>query len=311
MQYNLFTKPIPIPKEKISWSFSKVGTLRQCPRKYYYQYYGSKKRMAITEPHKERLIFLSGLSNKHLVSGSIIHTVIATYLKKRIKGDEWGQDRLISWAKKLLSESIVYSENNRDGITDVRQYPPDILKEIYYSEIELSEFRNEVEAKIIANLTKFCESEKFEYLKHGASQPGVMVERKAVFNLDESTQVDGQIDVAFKSNDEVIIADWKTGKVEFQDTSLQLLTYALWAIEKEGVSPSQIKIKKAYLQEDKVEELEFSKEHLFRARTRIFQDVEIMRELHEFGKDAVSDAFTKCDQQKICNSCPFQEICQN
>lgn len=302
--------PINVPEEKISWSFSKVGILRQCPRKYYYQYYGSNKRMAKDEPHKERLIFLSKLSNKHIISGSIVHTVIASYLKKRSKGDEWDLNRLISWAKKLLFDSIVYTEHIRDGITDNRQYPPPILKEIYYSEIEVSEFQSEVETKIVNNLTNFIESEKFDFLKNGASQPGAMVERKAVFYLDKNTKIDGQIDIAFKNNGEVIIADWKTGKVEFQDTSLQLLTYALWAIEKQDVKPHQIKIQKAYLQENMVENLEFSEKHLFRARSRILQDVDIMRELHDFGKDGVAEAFTKCDQLKICEFCPFQEVCK-
>ncbi len=309
MQLDLFNKVQPIPIEKISWSFSKMGTLRQCPRRYYYQYYGSKKRLASKEPDKERLIFLSSLSNKYLVSGSIIHTAVATYLKKRSEGDEWNLARLVGWGKKLLAESIGYSQNKRNGTTDIRQYPPEIIKEIYYSEVDLSGFRAEVEEKIVSNLINFMESERFATLKKGASQPGAMIERKTVFTLDEATKVDGQIDVAFKTDNELTIADWKTGKVEFEDTSLQLLAYALWAIEKEGASSNQIRIQKAYLQEDKLENLEFSEEHLFRARTRIFQDAEVMRELHEFGKEGVSEAFTPCKQDKICTSCPFEEIC--
>ncbi len=311
MQYDLFNRLVDAPQEKIAWSFSKIGTLRQCPRKYYYQYYGSKKRKALNEGSKETLIFLSKLSNKHLVSGSIIHTVIATYLKKRRDGDEWDLNRLNGWSKKLLSESILFSENLRDGISDVRLYPPDVLKEVYYSKVELSELKEEIETKIENNLTNFYESEKFDHLKSGASKHGALIERRASFSLDDSTKIDGQIDVAFKENDKTIIADWKTGKIEYQDTSLQLLTYALWMIEKEGLSLDQISIQKAYLQEDKVEELEFSEKHLFRARTRILQDVEIMRGLHEFGNEAISDAFTKCNQQKICDLCPFQEVCQN
>ncbi len=311
MQYDLFNKVPLVPEEKISWSFSKVGTLKQCPRKYYYQYYGSKKRLALDETEKERLIFLSGLSNQHLVGGSIVHTVIATFLKKRSSGEEWELDRLISWAKKILQDSITFSENNRDGHSDVRKYPPDILKEVYYSKVDPAELRNETEIKIVTNLTNFIESEKFEFLKGGASQPGAMVERKAVFELEKNTKIDGQIDVAFKADNRIIIADWKTGKVEFQDTSLQLLAYALWAIEILGVSPTEIKIQKAYLLEDKIEDLEFSEQHLFRAKTRILQDVEMIRELHDFGKSAVSEAFTKCDQEKICDLCPFQEVCQN
>ncbi|MCG8532206.1 MAG: PD-(D/E)XK nuclease family protein [Desulfovibrionales bacterium] len=311
MQYDLFNKVKTPPLEKASWSYSKIGTLKQCPRKYYFQYFGSKKRLALNEPNKERLIFLSTLSNKHLVGGSIVHTVIATYLKKKRKGEEWDLNRLINWSKKLLSESFIYSENLRNGIVDNRIYPPAILKEVYYSKRDLSGLRNEIENKIVTNLTNFIQSKKFEELKDGAIQVNSLIEAKAVFKIDESTQINGQIDIAFDSKEGIIIADWKTGKVEHEDTSLQLLAYALWAIEKKSIETNRIKIKKAYLFEDRLEELEFSEKHLFRARARILQDVELLRDLHEFGKEGISDAFTKCDQERVCTTCQFEEICHN
>ena len=63
MQLNFFDTDTSVEKEieKISWSPSKMGTLKQCPRKYYYQYYGSKQLKAKEDHNKERLKYLSNL----------------------------------------------------------------------------------------------------------------------------------------------------------------------------------------------------------------------------------------------------------
>ena len=85
-------KPTSIP-----WSYSRRNLLQQCPLSYYFEYYGSKKRIAEAEPRKERLRFLKGLSSRHLRTGEITHLVIRTYLNRLREGEEWSLERLVSW----------------------------------------------------------------------------------------------------------------------------------------------------------------------------------------------------------------------
>ncbi|MFQ5754210.1 MAG: PD-(D/E)XK nuclease family protein, partial [bacterium] len=98
VQVDLFGIPIrEVPN--FIWSYSRREVLEQCPRKYYYHYYGSSSRTAETERDKEALKFLKKLSNRHMRIGKIFHLIIRTYFTKLIEGETWELDRLLSWAK--------------------------------------------------------------------------------------------------------------------------------------------------------------------------------------------------------------------
>lgn len=312
MQLNFFdidpTNAIQEAK-KISWSPSKIGTLKQCPRKFYYQYYGSKQSKAKLDHNKDRLKFLAGLSNKSLVAGEIIHAVIANYFNKAKQGDSWDTGRLISFSLSMLRSSIQYSKDERNGIHRVLPYPPAILKEIYYGTNDDRELSDEIVERLNVSLKNFSESDRFSYLRRSGKRDGSIIEGKCNYILPDNIKVDGVIDLAFHDDDKFWIADWKTGKVEQEETSLQLLSYALWATLQKGVAKGDVNIQKAYLLDDKLEGLEYSEEQLTRAKARIVQDVEILRELNDFGINGNFEAFSKCEQVKLCNLCPFQEVC--
>jgi len=306
--FDINSKVIKEEQHVISWSPSKMNTAKQCSRRLYYQYYGSKKSKAKNDHDKERLQFLANFSNKSLVAGEIVHTVIASYFRKAKIGEIWSLDRLLGFAFHMLRQSVQYSKDIKAGKPLQTEYPPSILKEIYYGQVEEEIIVKEIKDKLEINLKGFIAAPKFEHLRKGGSLYTSVVEVKAKFELVKSVKIDGVIDLAFQDGDVFRIADWKTGKSEDEDTSLQLLTYALWAAKKRNKKDSVI-IEKAYLAEDKLENLEYSDVHLERARVRIIQDAEILRELHDFGIEGNSLAFTKCDKPRICMLCPFQEVC--
>ena len=89
-------------KPKLSeGSYSRRNLLDQCPRKYYYEHYGSKLQTAKNDPQKEKLRFLGVLQNRYLRTGKILHFVIKTYLNKIRQGEQWSPDRLLNWARKV------------------------------------------------------------------------------------------------------------------------------------------------------------------------------------------------------------------
>jgi CRISPR/Cas system-associated exonuclease Cas4 (RecB family) len=311
IQYDLFGVAEKVSLEKIAWSNSKRQVLRQCPRKFYYQYFGASKKNAFSQPFKDRLVFLKQLSNKYLLQGEIVHTIIANYFNKIKKsGEEWNFERCKNWAYKMVEDSVEYSQKIKANIDDTRQFKPLILKEIYSSEsVDCQELINESKEKIIKNIENFFYSAKFILLKNGGKKLGSIIEGKIRFEPEDGIKVEGVIDICYWDNDQFIIADWKTGKNSDEDTSLQLLAYALWAIQEKEVLPKYIKIQKAYLHEDKLEDLEFSEKNLIRAKSRIIQDVDEMRQILDFAKAGIFEAFDKCNQPKICALCPFQEVC--
>jgi hypothetical protein len=311
MQLDFFDigKTVEQETQNISWSPSKMNTAKQCSRRFYYQYYGSKKSKAKNEPDKERLQFLANFSNKSLVAGEIVHAVIAAYFRKAKSKEVWGFDRLRSFGFHMLQQAIQYSKRIKAGAPLQHEYPPSIFKEIFFDLISESAIEDEVRSKIESNLKNFVGSDKFEHLRKGGQSFNSVIEEKAKFELVKGIKIDGVIDIAFDDGSIFRIADWKTGKIEEEDTSLQLLTYALWAANKKSHKDSII-IEKAYLAEDRIEQLEYSDVHLARARARIIQDAEILRELHDLGLEGNFQAFTKCAKPKVCALCPFQEVCE-
>ena len=97
------------------WSYSRRGTLEQCARKYYYQYYGSILRKSNNDPQKEKLHFLKKLQNRHLRTGEILHRIIKTYLKKL----QDGKQLLFNWLQQMgladFQKDIRFSQKYKHG----------------------------------------------------------------------------------------------------------------------------------------------------------------------------------------------------
>lgn len=290
------------------WSYSKMSFLDTCPRKFYYAYYGSKKRTAMHDPDKDMALFLKGMHTGSTLVGDIVHFLIRTHLKKKKNGIIWDLQRLQSFGYNLLKNAIKYSAELRDNIFEQYKFPPRILLEVYYGEATPYIIRNQLREQINRLLEVYYSTTAFDHLRAGALLPGSIVEQSSKFFYG-GFRVDGIIDLLFDDGDYIIIADWKTGDVVVEDTSLQLLTYAIWAMETKGIPANRIKLQKAYLENGQLEELEFSAQHIKRAKARMIQDIEILKELEDFGNQGVIEAFSCCLQEKVCRLCSFKKIC--
>lgn len=315
MQLNLFDSVFKdsiaetgVDTLKVNWSYSKMQSFRDCPRKFYYSYYGSKKKKAYAEPLKQKLIELSKLSNKYMVQGSIVHQLISTYFHNAKKSKFWSVDKLLNFGLSKIQGIISYNNAFKTGNAETPKYPIPILKELFYSTVSSIDFKDETISLISKCLYNFYNSQDYNHLRYGGTKPSSRIEDDSSFLLTKTILVDGKIDIAFLEQKRLIIADWKTGKKEIEDTSLQLLVYALWARQFKEWEFENIEIQKAYLATGTIERLEFSELHINRAKAKIMQDAEMLKEMDEFGREAVKDAFTM-HIGKNCKQCPFEEIC--
>jgi hypothetical protein len=297
------------PIFSVDWSYSKMQAFRDCPRKYYFLYYGSKKKKALNEPLKERLIELARMSNKYMVQGNLIHQMISLYFKKAKQGELWDLKRLTSFVSMIVNETFVHNENVRAGrAVENLKYPKPVLKELFYSSVDDGQLKKEILDVTIACLTHFFLSDLYEPIRRGGALPSSVIEGDTTFSINDVISVDGKVDIAYVDDSRLIITDWKTGKREMQDTSLQLLVYALWARQLKDWKFAVVDIQKGYLADGSLEKLQFSETHIHRARVRIMQDAELLMEMDEYGKGSVRDAFAK-HEGKNCKTCPFEEIC--
>ena len=291
------------------WSHSRRETLEQCARKYYYQHYGSNQRTAKNDPQKEKLHFLKGLQNRHLRTGSILHLVIRTYLKKLQQGKWWSLGWLLQWARKIYREDIEYSQQYERGspIPD-GDYPPGLLLEFYYGFPDAEFLCAEAEKRLIKALTNFITSQNVVQFREGTGKASALIEKRVHLKAAHFT-LRGAIDLAYREKDRVVIVDWKIGSAGSGDDSLQMLAYAWWTKQEFEIPVDRIIPHRVHLADNTVATFNVSEKALTRVEARILQDLEWMRKADNFGRRGLAEAFTPCAQPKVCALCPFQEVC--
>ncbi len=60
----------------IRWSYSRRSVLEQCPRRYYYEYYGGSA--GSQDPQ------LKNVQARHELAGTVLHSVIGGYFRKTL-----------------------------------------------------------------------------------------------------------------------------------------------------------------------------------------------------------------------------------
>lgn len=297
------------PTPSVEWSFSRRGTLETCPRKYYYQYYGGKQEKRGSPKELDSIRFMKMLSNQHLVSGKIVHSLIRLFLTKAQEGTIYPLDFLKKMARESVTNSIVYTENYQQGDEKKNPYLH-LLQEVFEERENYEVTYQEVIDKTSTLLDNFYQSEVFKPFVEAGKKPGAFAEKKFKLPLDDHTKVSGEADLAFWQDGHFVICDWKTGKVDDGDDSMQLLTYTWWAMDTQNVPLDKVKLYKAYLLENEVKEFRLSEREFYMNKIAIRQSADVMLEMAEFGEEGDWSAFTPCNQQKICALCPFQKICQ-
>lgn len=134
--------------------------------------------------------------------------------------------------------------------------------------------------------------------------------------IEKSVRVDGQgfrmrgkIDLAWRQDGRVRVADWKSGDRDGADSDLQLLAYALGVQHHFGCDLVDLDLFRVQLGSGNVVPLPVNEQEAARARARMAQDTALMIDLHKYGEQGVIEAFTPTGSAKICCLCPYQRIC--
>jgi len=292
------------------WSHSRRSTFERCLLWYYRLYYGARKGTAHAEQHKDLLRFLKTLSNFNLRAGEILHFVIRTYLRRLKEGDAWTLERVLSWSQEIYEHDFEFSRNYTHGTplpTD--DNAPVLLSEFYYGSLEAESEWRQSAARLRDALTNFITNPNFEQFRLGAMHPASLIE-KTVRVKEESFRLRGQIDLAYPEGERNIIVDWKIGESNGEGSeSLQLLSYALAAVNELHCAPESIELYKVHLGDSVVSPCTPTGNDIRKARARVIQDTERMQAMDEYGRNAVAEAFTPCEQYRVCQMCPFKALC--
>lgn len=290
------------------WSYSRRNLFETCPLQYYYNHYGASRKIARNEPSEEKLHFLKSLRTIKLRVGEIVHLVIRNHLIKKKKYPITSSFGLARWGQEIFRKDLDFSiefQQNGSLRSDDKQV---LLSEFYHNNPNARDLWDEGNLSIKNALDNFMLSPEIEDFRLGISDPNSIIEKKLNVKIGKNN-VSGQIDLAFKDQEITKIIDWKTGVPNNSNDSLQLFSYALLMSEEYGISPDNIEIYKIYLESEEVISSKVSRKEIMRAKGRILQDIDRMKSSDSYGRNAVSKAFTPCDQPLICQMCSFRTIC--
>jgi hypothetical protein len=297
----------------VSWSYSRRSTLDRCALQYYFEYFGSNKRTAKTDPAKIELSLLKRVDSRHERTGVILHTAISWYLRETQRGTPPSVERLVEWARRLFQADREYSRQNPDGggLDKSVRFPPVLLREYHYRLADVEQLCDEVEARLVGALQNFATNKQYREFREAGGWPETLIEYPIRLKRgDLPCRVEGKVDLAYGSAASVTLVDWKLGLGDGAGVdSLQLAVYALWATDHFRCAPESIRICKVHLTSGEIVDFRVDDALLAAARARIVQDALLMNAVRPYGEFGATEAFSPCEQPAVCNNCRFQRVC--
>lgn len=331
-------------KNNFSWSKSRDETFKSCKRKYYYNYYGSWGGWDTGSAQKTRQLYvLKNLQSRYMWLGSIVHEYIEAILTETLNGKETNLYRLSSGMKQAMHRDIENSEKKLyNRYPKIRGRTYGLLEHEYEIIVQSDEWKSLFESAETC-ITNFYNSDTFRYIKSVEKKSFLPIESMRTFNF-EGTEIYVIIDFALKgspkkpagdkfrsmklsdynqktqsfaseydsySDENLIIFDWKTGKIRFDEMDVQLACYSLYSQEKWNVIPKNIICKKYNVMIDKVDDYEINNDVIEKVKEHMRESIAEMKELlcDKNKNTAREEDFELTCGGNQCALCNFRKIC--
>jgi CRISPR/Cas system-associated exonuclease Cas4 (RecB family) len=302
-------------RNEFSWSHSRHETFRDCPRRYYYHYYGSWGGWsASAEPQVRRLYVLKNLKARQLWAGGLVHDAVAEALRALRSGASDAEalardapaagDRAVARMRREFRAS-------RDGAYLQRPGREPGLLEHHYREPVPDPAWRALADGVRAAVERFHRGPYLPEFRGLPAEAWLAIEDLASFTLEETT-VYARLDLALAlPPGGATIVDWKTGRRAPRPEGLQLAAYALYATQRWGLPAESIVVREVNLTSGDEGRGRVDDGQLEDARAEIRESVRRMRaRLADANANlAREDDFEPTPGPRPCSGCPFREIC--
>ena len=294
-----------------SWSHSRHKTFRECPRKYFYQYYGSHNGWKIDAPESARHTYrLKNLTSLLLEVGAAVHDAASTaILRARSDGSVPTADELYAMVRKRLNDVWKQSQDSERWKWERSPKQSKIFQEFHYAngidDDKLTDAKDRIKT-CLRNLLRsvsFREAVASQYIeiKDGDGFTTIRI---------AETDIYAEPDLIYqKAGRTWMIVDWKTGTRHDDDVE-QAQVYALCLRERYKVNESDITVRIEYLDSGETQELSFTEEDFENSIATIRDSIPLM-------KDYLSDVAANAPLKKaefplqvshLCQFCNFYEL---
>ncbi len=297
-------------KNTFSWSVSRDTVFRECPRKYFFNYYGHWGGWLKDAPGRTREIYvLKQLKNRATWVGQVVHECIARTLQNISRGVPiLGTEEILSITRNIMRQDFRHSRSGR-----YRENPKTycgLFEHEYDVEVADEEWKNTAD-DAASCLETFYRSDQFAGLKATLPSSFLEVEQFSSIHLD-GVELKIKLDCAVKENDGITIWDWKTGKKESDSgLSLQMACYGLYAQKTYRVPVDKVVTRRFDLHRGIVHEHRLTNRSLDEILAYIRGSISDMTALltDPAGNRAEEAAFAKVERKEICRQCSFFKVC--
>ena len=292
---------------KVTWSYSRGESSRQCLAHYYYEYYGSSTVKAFSDLDKSRLRFLKKLTNCHLRAGDILHQSLRSYLNRLRGGLAQTEKEVKDRALELFEKDIAFSSRYTGGLLPFDPMARTLLLEYYYGLDDAQVQSERMYVRLDQAITNFFTLDTHEHFHNPSLLQDALIEEE--LKVRGALSVRGRLDLVYFTESGATVYDWKMGEPEHTEDDLQLLTYALLIHETLGVAPERIELQRVHLADGEVTSFTATRTNIERARHRILQDGQRLSVLEALGRDGQRDVFRPIYSPASCRLCPYQDVC--
>ena len=233
---------IPFPEYPftwdLGWSFTRRKAFESCKRRYWYDYYNRWD----PEIDWKSIRQLKGLKRTPMLIGEVVHILMASIatrlLRRRAAID---RDRFNGYARKALTNAL-------NGC-DFQEIHFGLCSEINDDELWL---------RLQTFMESYLSSDRHRWLQEEWDpEQGYLIDP----DCSGETRLAGmkiyaKPDLLVHDEHGMLIIDWKTGRRDASDHSLQVAVYAAWAREVLEQPASKIRVADAYLKPPYSEEIQ-------------------------------------------------------
>lgn len=294
-----------------SWSVSRDNVFRECPRKYYFSYYGHWGGWQDSAPSRTREIYvLKQLKNRFTWIGQVVHACISRSLQNLSRSVPLlDVDEILSITRSGMRQDFRDSRNKRYW-ENPRIYFG-FFEHEYEADVTKEQWRESADT-VDRCLLNFYESAEFDAFERTEPQNFLEVEQFSSTGLD-GTEIRSRLDCATREGDKIVVWDWKTGRREASTgLSLQMACYAYYAKQAFRVDLSRVETRRFDLYRKKLYKEAITEKALEGMLDYIRGSIKDMHGVLEdvANNIAVEERFRKVERADTCLKCNFLRVCQ-
>ena len=298
-------------KNEFSWSVSRDAALQECPRKYFFNYYGFWGGWQREAPKRTREVYvLKQLLARPTWIGQVVHSCIARTLQNLSRG------------VKILAVPEILSITRQGMRQDFRQSRAKhywqnpkthtgLFEHEYGIDVSDEEWKQTADT-VDQCLNNFYESPTFGDLRKLKPEDFLEVERFSSFRFDD-IEIRIKLDCATREHDRVVVWDWKTGKREDTGLSLQMACYAYYAKTTYRVDLTKVTARRFDLYRNKLYDDTISDRSLDEILAYIRGSIKDMEGLLKDPANNVpveEERFRKVERPEFCLRCNYLKVCE-